>query len=140
MAILLPLGILSAWLYAPNPVPVKLLDKEQVDLLPVKVQLKETNSYTAILHSNKEKNLWQLEWRNKMPLTVPSAVIYHKFQNSEVQKVSPVEGDLEWVLVGRIEAKGDYVFDIKTDSSNNSKFNFVLYDFIHEKVIDSLNF
>ena len=132
LAILLPLGIISAWLYAPNPVHVKLLDKEQAALLPVTVQVKRSNCYIATLRSNKEKTLWQLEWKNSTPLTVPSAVIYRKINNNlDITKNE---------LIGRIEARGNYVFDIKNDSSTNSTFNFVLYDFIHDKIIDSLNF
>lgn len=132
MAILLPVGIISAWLYAPNPVPVVLLDKQQAALLPVKLQTKETNSYTVALRSNAQKTQWQLEWQNKIPLTVPSAVIYRKINNdNDITKNE---------LVGRIEAKGSYVFNINTDSSVLPKMNFVVYDFIHEKIIDSLKF
>jgi hypothetical protein len=132
LAVLLPLGIISAWLYAPNTVPVKLLDKEQAALLPVTVQTKESKSYTGILRTNEQKAAWQLEWQNKTPLTVPSAVIYRKISNDN--------GIIKNELVGRIESKGNYVFNINTGSSNNSAFSFVLYDFIHDKIIDSLNF
>jgi hypothetical protein len=41
-------------------------------------------------------------------------------------------------LIGRIEARGDYVFPLKVDSAKKNELNLVVYDFIHEKIIDSI--
>ena len=140
IAILLPLGIIFSWLVIPNPVPVKILQAPTVELLPVIHSKKDTIQYCINIRTNKEKTSWQLEWKNKLALMVPSAVIYKASPN-------PSEGGTfgsfkpnSSQLIGRIEATGDYVFPLPIDSTIQEQLQFVLYDFIHEKVIDTINF
>jgi hypothetical protein len=136
IAVLLPIGIILSWLVIPNPVPVKILPTANVDLLPVIQDKKETAQYCLNLRSNSDKTSWQLEWKNKLELTVPSAVIY--------APLNPPEGEMQSFtvdraqLIGRIEARGDYVFPLKVDSAKKNELNLVVYDFIHEKIIDSI--
>lgn len=117
LAILLPAGIVAAWLVIPDPVITLSTPAQQ--LLPVIQAKSESSQYCINIRSNTDKTNWQLEWKNKQPLTVPSAVIYQTNQ-----------------LVGRIEATGDYVFQLQP----HKEINLVLYDFIHERAIDSFNF
>lgn len=124
LALLLPAGILLAWLAIPNDVPVKLL-KDEVTPLPVTVRTAETNNATVVLRSNEQRTAWQLEWRNKMVLQVPSAVIYYLRGNSRQQ-------------VGRIEAGKDHLFAFSPPLADPSSLNLIVYDFIHERIIDSL--
>lgn len=132
LAILLPVGILLSWLVIPNPVPVKLLKPVTIQLLPVIKYTTEKKEYRVNIRTNKENTEWQLEWKNKLALTVPSAVIYQVKDNEpDITKAQ---------LVGRIEAKGDYVFQLKQDLLKQQDFSFVIYDFIHEKIIDNVNF
>ena len=140
IAILLPLGIIFSWLVIPNPVPVKILQAPTVELLPVIHSKKDTIQYCINIRTNKEKTSWQLEWKNKLALMVPSAVIYKASLNpSEGGTFGSIKpGAAE--LIGRIEARGDYVFLLKPDSLVYKDLNLVLYDFIHEKVIDFITF
>lgn len=131
-AVLLPVGILFAWLAIPDQQPVKLLRTDTEGLLPEVIRSADKKDYLVTVRSNKEKTQWQLEWKNKTALTVPSAVIYRKINsNTDITKQQ---------LVGRIEAKRDYVFKLLPDSSGYKKIRLVLYDFIHQRTIDSINF
>jgi len=132
LAILLPAAILLSWLVIPNPVPVKLLKPVSMELLPVIKYTTEKKEYKINIRTNRENTAWQLEWRNKLALAVPSAVIYQaKDNNTEITKAQ---------LIGRIEARGDYVFQLKRDSVKQQGLSFFVYDFIHEKIIDNVNF
>lgn len=132
LAILLPVGILLSWLAIPNPVPVKLLKPVSMELLPVIKYTTEKKEYKINIRTNSENTAWQLEWRNKLALAVPSAVIYQvKGNNTEITKAQ---------LIGRIEARGDYVFQLKRDFVKQQGLSFLVYDFIHEKIIDNVNF
>ena len=128
LAVLLPAGIILSWMVIPNPSPVKILQAPPVELLPVIQIKKDTTQYCINVRTNNEKTNWQLEWKNKLALTVPSAVIYQtQDRNTDIKKAQ---------LIGRIEAKGDYVFPLKIDSIQNKELNLVIYDFIHDKVVD----
>lgn len=137
IALLLPAGIIFSWLVIPNPVPIKKISSKSMALLPIIQEKRETLLYCINIRSDADKTNWQLEWKNKLPLTVPSAVIYRVPLNP-VGGRSFKPGDA--ALIGRIEAKGDYIFPLKNDSTQNAGMNFMLYDFIHEKIIDSINF
>lgn len=128
-AIALPVGIIAAWLAAPDSPVVNLVQSDKSTLLPITVATKELPDYTASIRTNLANSEWQLEWKNKKALVVPSAVIYV----SEQDKFSIAKS----ILVGRIETKASYVFPI-TQPENGSPLKLVLYDFIHEKILDTL--
>jgi hypothetical protein len=140
IAALLPIGIIFSWLVIPNPVPVKILSTSKVELLPVVQAKKETEQYCINIRSNHNKTDWQVEWKNKLALTVPSAVIYkaplNPPQGGTFESFKPESAE----LVGRIEARGDYVFPLGTDTTANSELNLVVYDFIHDKIVDFITF
>lgn len=131
-ALLLPAGIILGWIAVPNQLPVKLLKNETPSLLTEVVRIADGKNYMVVLRSDKEKTNWQLEWKNKSVLEYPSAVIYN---------VTGVNGDIKkGKIVGRIETKGDYVFQLPADSSGYSSLQLLLYDFIHDQKIESINF
>lgn len=132
LAALLPVGIILSWLVIPNPVPVKLLNPAATELLPVIKYKKDNDQYCINIRTNNDNSAWQLEWKNKMALTVPSAVIYKTSGNSAEIK--------NWELVGRIEARGNYVFSLPADPAIPGRLHLTLYDFIHQQIIDSINF
>ncbi|MEO6722864.1 MAG: hypothetical protein ABIN67_21030 [Ferruginibacter sp.] len=132
LALLLPAGIVSAWLYVPGAATIESLKKESPALLPEIAYSVEGNCYTANLRSNQPGTSWQLEWKNKAPLQVPSAVIYRRINNEpDITKNE---------LVGRIEARGNYIFPLNANTAGAKEMKFFLYDFIHQATIDSLIF
>jgi hypothetical protein len=131
-AILLPAGIVLAWLAIPDQQAIKLLQGPTVSPLPEIVQYGSLPDYSINLRSNRTRSEWQLEWFNKKVLQVPSAVIYQLSEKNG--SFNPVNAK----LLGRIEAQGGYWFPVSMDSSINKPFNLVLYDFIHNKIIDSI--
>ena len=140
MALLLPAGIILSWLVIPNPIPVKKISSANLELLPLIRAKKETLQYCINIRSNADKTDWQLEWKNRLPLTVPSAVIYKAPLNSPGGKIlksfEPGNGE----LIGRIEAQGDYVFPLNKDSTQTKQMDLIVYDFIHEETVELITF
>lgn len=117
--------VVLSWFVIPQTAPVKTILRPEAELLPVIKASEESARYCVNIRSDRQQGDWQLEWKNKQALTSPSAVIYI------------IEGNMKKRLVGRIEARGQYVFPLQ---HTGRELNLVLYDFIHEKVIDSLYF
>jgi hypothetical protein len=132
MAMLMPLGIISAWLVIPDVMPVKILPEKTRELLPVIKDSEIKSDYCVYIRTNGENERWQLEWINVRPLKVPSAVIYRTRNNN-----TGINGAQ---IVGRIETRGSYVFELPGEVPANSQLQFIVYDFIHDKVIDHLKF
>ncbi|MEO6455597.1 MAG: hypothetical protein ABIN97_16065 [Ginsengibacter sp.] len=129
MLALIPLGIIAATLAIPKQHKNAVLQPSPSAALPLLIKTIEKENYTIILRGNSQTP-GQLEWINKTVLTFPTAVIY---------KTAPGKNDIANAeLIGRIEARGTYHFDLKNDSTKN--YHFILYDFIHQKIIDSINF
>ena len=129
LGVLIPAGIVTAWLSVTHPGHTSLLQPVSVEALPKVISSAETADYIIRLRSS-DSSAEQLEWINKKILTVPSAVIYQS-----------VPGGKEFhsaELIGRIEARGSYYFPLRRDSIHQRR-SFILYDFIHEKIIDSIN-
>ena len=137
LLVLIPTWIITAWLAVKKPAHQAVLQPALEQALPKVVLSVEKENYTVRLRNN-ESGAQQLEWINKDVLTVPSAVIYKAVPNLSQRahgKFSPEHAE----LIGRIEARGTYYFSLKEDSSNLHS-QFILYDFIHEKIIDSVKF
>jgi hypothetical protein len=132
-AVLLPIGIITAWLAVPKRVIDKLLQPGTSTALPVLLKSIDKKNYTVNLKSNENYSQYQLEWLNKETLTVPSFLIYKASPNPS--KGGALE---ESELIGRIEAKGTYNFPLKGGSKDY--YSFVLYDIIRKQIIDSLKF
>lgn len=114
-----------------KPVTTNLLQPAASAGLPVILQSVNKENYTINLRTDNERSSMQLEWINKSSLTSPSALIY-KLTDPDAKDIC--END----LIGRIDTKGTFHFALKKDSTNNNRF--ILYDFIHRKIIDSINF
>ena len=131
LAVLLPVGIISAWLVVPKPVRDRLLQPASTQALPVLLKNIDKANYSANLRTSADTSVLQLEWINKKQLIVPSALIY---------QVSNEQKDIQNAnIIGRIDAQGTYHFPLKKDSANRN-MQFVLYDIIHHKIIDLINF
>lgn len=131
-AVLIPFGIIVAWISVPKKIADKLIQPSAETVLPVVINSIDKTNYAVALRSSNDKTQYQLEWINKGASVYPSSLIY---------KVSPLiyGGGLEGAdLIGRVEAKGHYYFPLKKDSTAN--YNFILYDIIHKIKIDSLKF
>lgn len=131
LATVLPIGILLSWLVIPNQSAVKLLHSYELTLLPVVRQSKNLVNYQVTIRTDKRNEQWQLEWINKKVLMVPSAVIYMVNGASDITKNE---------LIGRIETRGSYTFPLRRITGKEQSFQFILYDFIHQQIIDSINF
>jgi hypothetical protein len=131
LSLLLPAGIIGAWLVKPQPVKDHLLQPPALQILPVLLKTSVLNNYTINIKTNADTTQWQLEWENKKALTFPSALIY---------KIKEDQKNIEdGEIIGRIDGRGIYHFPLKKDSINNG-FHFVLYDIIHHQIIDRINF
>ena len=129
-SVLLPAGLLLAWLSIPNLEPVKELPGQHPALLPQIVRTAENEREQIILRT--APGQWQLQWKSKSMLTVPSAVIYLVRDS-----VLPV---YKQQLIGRLEAGKDDAFSFPADAIALPSRKLVLYDFIHGQSIDSINF
>ncbi len=128
LAVLIPVSIVSAVIVRPKPVDSVLLQPEAAAPLPAVIKTVERENYVVRLRGTNQVPT-QLEWINRNTLSFPTAVIYRTHGT-----FSPEHND----LVGRIEARGTYRFTLKPDQE--SEYHFVLYDFIHQEKIDSINF
>jgi hypothetical protein len=124
---LLPLGIISA-IEARRPMSLSSINIEKQQLLPVLIQEKSWNSNVIQLRGINKKTVGQLVWVNKKPVPVVSFTIYLADGEVSSQALSR--------YVGRIESKGTYVFMLPT----TNEYRFIFYDFINQKLIDSINF
>jgi len=128
LAALIPISIVSAILVRPKDIAGTLLQPTRTEALPVVIKTVERENYIVKLRGN-DQSATQLEWINKNVLTFPTAVIYVTHGT-----FSPSHDD----LIGRIEARGTYRFALKPDTTN--EYHFIVYDFIHQQKIDSINF
>ncbi len=128
LAALIPISIVSAILVRPKDIAGNLLQPAMTEALPVVLKTVERENYIVKLRGN-DQTAAQLEWINKNVLTFPTAVIYETHGT-----FSPIHDD----LIGRIEARGTYRFALKAGTTN--EYHFIVYDFIHQQKIDSINF
>src|SRR5215510_15021214 len=75
LGVLIPAGIVTAWLSVNQPAHNSVLQPVSEEALPNIISSVETASYKILLRSN-DSTTEQLEWINKQILAVPSAVIY----------------------------------------------------------------
>ncbi len=148
IALMLPMGIIFSWLVIPNFVPVKTIKQTSPELLPMIKYARNKNGYCVNIRTNKENTEWQVEWNNILALSVPSAVIYKtspEFNSqtlpggavSEAATSVFIPGNSQ--LIGRIEARGNYIFPMNPDSTDG-QWQLTLYDFIHQQIIDTIKF
>jgi hypothetical protein len=132
-AVLLPIGIIAAWMAVPDKVTQESLQSEQVDILPVTLGTQaKKGKYYSHLRTNRDGSKYQLCWS-----------VYRGFNyTSNIYSNSPFL--IYWVtkpeyeLIGRIGGKQTFYFNLPNDSSDI--YSFIIYDPIRKKTIDSLSF
>lgn len=126
-ALLLSLGIVSA-VMARRSIPKSPVEIQNGSLLPVVIKEKIWNGNTIQLRGNDQSVVQQLAWMNKQMLSIASATIY--LADADTNSVSSSK------YIGRIESRGNYVFDLPA----KNQYHFIIYDFIHQQIIDRINF
>src|SRR5262252_6727971 len=81
LAVLMPAGIVTAWLSVKQPVHDAALQPETSEGFPNIISSVERNDFTVRLRS-RGSHPQQLEWINKTILTIPSAIIYETVAGS----------------------------------------------------------
>ncbi|MEP7318741.1 MAG: hypothetical protein ABI921_08360 [Panacibacter sp.] len=132
LAVLLPVGIITAWMVIPEQAKDKLLQPVASETLPVILKTVDKDNYAVTLRTNSDTSVLQLEWNNKKTLTCPTATIYKT--KPEANNITNSD------LIGRIEARGTYYFKADSGFINTSTYQLVLYDFIHQQQIDIIKF
>jgi len=131
LAVLLPSGIIGGWLVVPQSARDHLLQPPGSKVLPLLIKTIDKINYTANLRSSADTISLQLEWINKNPVTSPSALIYMLHDSErEIEQAD---------IVGRIDSRGAYYFHLKNDPEGK-RMQLVLYDIIHHKIIDHIQF
>ena len=127
-SVLMPVGIISAVLVRPEFAKDKLLQPETTAALPLVLKSADKDEYTVNIRISADTSQVQLEWINKKTLTHPTATIYET--NEETKSLNGA------LLIGRIEARGAYHFTLPRQ--NIDSYHFLLYDFVHDQIIDSI--
>jgi hypothetical protein len=131
-ALLLPIGILSATI-ARRSIPAnQLIEVQNGKTLPVVIAERKWQGDIIQLRGNSRASIKQLVWVNKLPLQVASATVY--VTDSDTGSVQKAK------YVGRIESRGNYVFDLLPANEHRNELRFIVYDFIHQQIIDRINF
>ena len=133
IAVVLPIAMICAWLVVPKPVKDHLWQPSSSVALPVLLKSRNSENYKVNLRTNADHTAIQLEWINQSELTSPSAIIYELSQADKNQNIENAD------LIGRIDSRGVYHFALKKEAGD-MPFQFVLYDIIHHRAIDSINF
>jgi hypothetical protein len=130
LAILLPIGIISATVARRHLPQMNLLQPRSGAVFPVIVKQKETPRFSVQLRSNNAFQATQLLWINKQPLITPTAAIY--LASSDKASL----GDAHYI--GRIESRGTYVFNL-TAFQPQAPIHIIVYDFIHKKIVEKVD-
>ncbi len=132
LMVLLPVSIVLARLATPKQALDKLLQPNAIEPYPVIVKTINQQNYTINIRKSND-TAYQLEWINKTVLTWPTATIYKIAKGST--------GIKNGSLIGRIEARGTYRFNLPANQPiNQSTDQLILYDFIHQQIIDTIIF
>jgi len=122
LAFLLPASILAGWLAVPAPATDTLLQPATPAPLPLRLASHDSPAQTITLRASADTATLQLEWVTKSELAAPSALIY--------------AGER---LLGRIGPQGVYRFSF-TPGGKDIHPSFTVYDIIHHKNIEKINF
>jgi hypothetical protein len=133
-ALLLPLGMIAAVLAVQQPAKDQPVGRSVPAALPLVIKSKTEEGFDVKLRSNALRTQWQLEWVNKKELTAPTALIY--LGSTKMHDVNEAE------LLGRIDSKGTYIFNITADDPvlHEPELRVFVYDFIHQVIIQKINF
>jgi hypothetical protein len=126
-AVLLPLGIIGGIAARKKNPTENSLQTSKTNEQPVLLIEKKFGAFTVQLRANKQGSTRQLVWINNKPLEEPTAAIY--------QSVSDTSSVTSSKYIGRIEGTGKYYFDL-----SSSEEHFFVYDFIHQQIIERIDF
>lgn len=127
LAMLLPAGIISAWFVRPPVNTGDLRAAHTANVFPVVVDSIVTQKYTARIRCTQNYQRCQLEYIHHLPLQLPSALLY---------RMKPGASTIdEHEILGRIGGTGNYYFAMEQRQEA-----FILYDFIHHNIIDTIKF
>jgi len=122
LAILLPIAILTGWWAVPQPATDILLQPQASAPLPLLLSKNERPERTVSLRATADTSILQVEWMERSPLTVSSALVY----------AGPA-------LLGRIGPQGVYRFSFRA-APEGKRPQITVYDIIHHKLIEKINF
>ena len=132
-AILLPVGIIVAWLSVPKKVPQELLQDDNTEILPLALGTEaKKGKYYSLLLSNKQGSKYQLYWKPYNGFNYGYNVYSHK------PFLIYLIGNSQQELIGRVGEYRPYYFNLPVDSSD--EYIFIIYDPFQKKTIDSLKF
>ena len=131
LAILLPAGIVVAWIAVPNAITQPLLQPENNSPLPIVLRKAISREYAVSIRTNEDTSLLQLEWINDKILQYPTATIYA--EDGAAKTINDMK------LIGRIEARGKWYFRLDSTFKHVRVSRLLLYDFIHQQIIDTIN-
>ncbi|MBD0368337.1 MAG: hypothetical protein ICV53_19810 [Flavisolibacter sp.] len=126
-ALLLPLVIVAA-VISRKPEAIVKSAPAQNEWEPVIIKEQMWRGNIIQLRGKDQSSITQLVWKNKEPLNVPSATLY--FSASNTKNINAAQ------YIGRIEGRGDYAFAFEPKGAPS--FFIILYDFIHQQVIDRI--
>lgn len=133
-AVLLPVGIIVAYMAVPKKVTQELLQQGTVKRTRDLIFSFEKPDFRVNLYYD---SVSQLEFINKKKSSIPSLLLYRVI-DSNTNNIDKQE------LLGRIQEEGSHNFRLKLDYNPNGEprfyYNgkFLLYDIIKKQVIDSI--
>ncbi|HEY5773794.1 MAG TPA: hypothetical protein VIS75_14255 [Chitinophagaceae bacterium] len=129
-AVLIPVGIIVAWMAVPKKVTQELFYKDAVPVGSPGSGEAIEDDYTLYIRydttMNQEKIF--LQFINRHKLKTPPLLIY-KMTDSTTNTID------KQLLLGRIDKEGSQFFPLDTFIYND---RFILYDFLHKKIIDTI--
>jgi hypothetical protein len=133
-AVLIPIGVIVAWMAVPKKVTQELLQPEAIKRTRDLIFSIDKQNYRVNLYFD---STFQLEFINRNVLSNLSLLLY-KVVDSSTDNIDKQE------LIGRIQGKGSHNFPFKLDVNPNGepKYSFygklILYDIIKKQKIDSI--
>ena len=129
-AVLIPVGIIVAWMAVPKKVEQELFYKDAVPLGSPGSGEAYENGYILYIRydTSMNQNKTYLQFVNRYKLKTPPLLIY-KMIDSTANTID------KQLLLGRIDKEGSQFFPLDTFIYND---RFILYDFLHKKIIDTI--
>lgn len=130
LAVLLPAGFVAAYLAIPQKAIDRVPAVAQVPALE-NILASADDAHFHVKYRSSSSGEKQLEVIIKMPLTIPSALVYI----SSTDSFNPENA----LLAGELDSKGVYRFALPAGYAGGEHFTVVFYDFIKKKTFHSLN-
>ena|SRR5688572_5011778 len=139
LAVLIPVGIIIAWMAVPKKVTQDLnwainsmptLPGQTITVDQIISSIEHEN-YHINIRGDSSETLLLLQFETKKDMVSPSLLLYHVI-DSTTNDINKQE------LIGRIRGNRPHFFSFKRNS--NSYYKYILYDIIKKQAIDSLIF